>query len=77
MRNSKNNVEVPKRHYGDLINWVKSVINSCTTYKQTYAANRLIWQLRDRLPEDVASSVMTELTMMLFNKEQDLLHGVD
>ena len=29
-------------HYGDMILWVKGVINSCTDYKQTRAVDRLI-----------------------------------
>lgn len=64
-------------HYGDMILWVKGVINSCTDYKQTRAVDRLIWLLRDRLPEDVRSKVFTELNMLLGNKETELLHGVD
>jgi hypothetical protein len=71
------NMGAPSKHYGDMIVWTKSVINSCTTYKQTKAADRLIWQLRDRLPEDIASGTLKELLFLLSLKEHELLHGVD
>ena len=64
-------------HYGDMILWVKGVINSCTDYKQTRAVDRLIWLLRDRLPEDVQSKVFAELNALLGIKEMEFLHGVD
>lgn len=64
-------------HYGDMITWVKSVISSCTDFKQTKAADRLIWLLRSRLPEDIQSKVFAELNTLLGIKETELLHGVD
>jgi hypothetical protein len=65
------------KHYGDMIIWVKAVINSCTDYKQTKAADRLIWLLRSRLPEDIQSKVFAELNALLGNKETQLLRGID
>lgn len=67
----------PSNHYGDMIIWVKSIINSCTEFKQTRTADRLIWLLRDKLPEDIRSKVFAELTLLLGHKETELLHGVD
>jgi len=40
------------KHYGDISNWIKKVIESCETYQQTLSANRLLHNFERQLREE-------------------------
>jgi hypothetical protein len=42
-------MENRSRHYGDIAKWIEKVIDSCETYQQTFAVNKLIRNFRTQL----------------------------
>ncbi len=48
-------------HYGDVANWVVTVINACKTYKQLIYARKLMWLWNDRFWSKLPFEVSKEL----------------
>jgi hypothetical protein len=42
-------MEKRSTHYGDVAKWIEKVINSCDSYKQTFAARRLVRNFEKQL----------------------------
>jgi len=42
-------MEKRSKHYGDVAKWIEKVINSCETYQQTNAANKLVINFKKQL----------------------------
>lgn len=34
------------KHPGDILNWLKDIVDSCETYEQTFAANKCIFNFQ-------------------------------
>jgi hypothetical protein len=48
------------KHYGDISNWIKKVIESCETYQQTLSANRLLHNFERQLREEYVELYWSE-----------------
>lgn len=75
-------MRIRSRHYGDIIEWIGKVIDSCETHQQTFAASKLIRNFEDQLTTEYESrlyyikyhSLVNSLRNKLSNKRQELLN---
>ena len=65
-------------HYGDVAKWIEKVIDSCETYQQTFAANRLIRNFGNQLNRKMGNlyygEIIKPLQQRLHSKEKKLIN---
>lgn len=63
-------------HYGDIIQWIEKVIDSCQNIEQLKVAKRLVSNFENKLDKDNPSStniiLTSKLTFLIQNKKDEL-----
>jgi hypothetical protein len=63
-------------HYGDIIQWIEKVIESCQNIEQLKVAKKLVTNFEHKLDKDSPSStniiLTSKLTFLIQNKKDEL-----